>query len=73
MTRRIIAVLSVMALMAAMLVVTAAPAFADCDQGQSRATFNAFQRGDADLGFKHDDKWLDCATGSEPPGEGHDK
>jgi hypothetical protein len=73
---RILLVLSVAAVMAAMLVASAMPAFAapSCEglkayNGQHRAHSNADDRGDVEQGVKHYDKEVACYA-EEPPGEG---
>jgi hypothetical protein len=77
---RIFSVLAVTALMVAMLVASAMPAFAapNCEgfkdgptkklNGQHRAHNNAADRGDVDQDLKHSDKEGAC-LGDVPPGE----
>jgi hypothetical protein len=73
--KRIISVLTVAAIMAAMLVLTAAPALAqkNCGGGQTDAALEAlFVEGNFGQFLKHLEKAQDCATG-QSPGAGHDK
>ena len=67
--RRIISVLTVMAIMAAMLAATVTPAFAEpsCEGGQFRASKNADERGDWDQVVKHFGKAFACFV-DVPPG-----
>jgi hypothetical protein len=76
--RRIISVLTVMAIMVAMVVAMAMPAFAqippppNCESGQFRAALNKLDAdGPRDFGqfLKHGGKAIDCLRGN-PPGEG---
>ena len=74
MMKRIFAVLAVTALMVAMLVASALPAFADpthtppnCADGQLTAALNVNDLKNRDNFFRHLDYWLDCGSG-DPPG-----
>ena len=74
--RRILLVLTVALVMAAMLVASAMPAFAapNCEglkayNGQHRAHSNADDRGDVAQGEKHFNKEVACDA-NVPPGEG---
>ncbi len=78
MLKRIVLGFAVIALMVAMLVASAMPAFAQpfppgnppqCEKGQHRAHINAFERGDFDQVLKHINKESRCSLGL-PPGEG---
>ncbi len=66
--RRILMMLTVVALMAAMLAVMAAPAFAqvpppqNCESGQLSAAFNALTSGDLDRAANQWSLW--CAPGA---------
>jgi len=76
--RRIILLVTVALIMAAMLVATAAPALPEvppppnCEQGQAQALSNAVERDDGAGIDKHTENQDDCLSGL-PPGEGHDK
>ena len=68
---RIIMMVTVWLVLAAMMLAMAMPTFAapSCGLGQHRAHSNADHRGDTAQGEKHVDKEFDC-LGEDPPGEG---
>jgi len=74
MMKRIFAVLAVAALMAAMLVASALPAFADpthttpkCAEGQLTAALNVNDLKNVENFLRHVDYFLECYSG-DPPG-----
>jgi hypothetical protein len=70
--KRILLLVTVALVMAAMMVATAAPALGippNCERGQAQAASNAPQ---GDLVDQHQENLSDCQQGL-PPGEGHDK
>ena len=74
MMKRIFAVLAGTALMVAMLVASALPAFADptpttpnCDEGQLKAALSVNDLQNRENFYRHLNYWLDCKSG-DPPG-----
>ena len=72
--RRILLLLTVALVMAAMMLAMAMPTFAapNCEHGQGQALGNAVDRGDVAGIAKHQENIDDFSEGL-PPGEGHDK
>ena len=71
---RIIMMVTVWLVLAAMMLAMAMPTFAapNCEHGQGLALSNAIARGD-DAGIaEYEENISDCSRGL-PPGEGHDK